>query len=279
MKISISSLARSFNLSDEALRFYERKGLLNPERTDESRYRKFERVDIQRVANIKRLQNQGFQLDEIRAVYSGIAQDEMMRLQAEKLEEMKFEIRFKQLVVEQTEENLRRICEGDQMLSAPRYCHSAPIYLMAYDSIETLWGQVNVNDAIKKLFCHLPLSSFTTVIAKAGLTELHDDHIRKGVLIGRESAELLGIDVDALRMIDASYAVSYLMPVSNGEFNLDVALPEIDAYMKANNLTAIDDLFTIQLMNFNLTQEQHIHYTDLIVPVRRSALDISPQSC
>ena len=59
MEISIGKLSEAFGLSDEALRFYEKKGLLHPERKA-SGYRVFQRSDIQLVANIRRLQNQNF---------------------------------------------------------------------------------------------------------------------------------------------------------------------------------------------------------------------------
>ena len=71
MKISIGTLSRAFGLSDEALRFYEKKGLLHPVRENGNGYRVFELADIQRISNIQRLKSQGFTLEEIQRVYSG----------------------------------------------------------------------------------------------------------------------------------------------------------------------------------------------------------------
>ena len=73
MKISIGTLSRAFGLSDEALRFYEKKGLLHPVRENGNGYRVFELADIQRISNIQRLKSQGFTLEEIQRVYSGSA--------------------------------------------------------------------------------------------------------------------------------------------------------------------------------------------------------------
>lgn len=58
MKISIGTLSRAFGLSDEALRFYEKKGLLHPVRENGNGYRVFELADIQRISNIQRLKSQ-----------------------------------------------------------------------------------------------------------------------------------------------------------------------------------------------------------------------------
>ena len=68
MKISIGTLSKAFELSDEALRFYEKKGLLHPRRENRNGYRVFSRADIQSVSNIQRLKNQGFSLEETHSV-------------------------------------------------------------------------------------------------------------------------------------------------------------------------------------------------------------------
>ncbi|MEG2623819.1 MAG: hypothetical protein RSC06_13060, partial [Clostridia bacterium] len=87
-------------------------------------------------------------------------------------------------------------------------------------------------------------------------------------------AEILQIDTSDFRVIDASYAVRYMLRVVAGEFSLARAVPLLKKFLAENNLTVSDDLFTLQLMNFNLEDGRHVHYTDLIVPVERSELDI-----
>lgn len=43
---------------------------MRPKREGETGYRVYERVDIQRIGNIKRMKNQGFTLEEINSVYT-----------------------------------------------------------------------------------------------------------------------------------------------------------------------------------------------------------------
>ena len=68
MKISISALSIAYGLTPEALRYYEEKGLLSPERTPASGFRKFSLTDVQVLGIIKSLQRQGFSLDEIKRI-------------------------------------------------------------------------------------------------------------------------------------------------------------------------------------------------------------------
>ena len=79
MKISISALSIAYGLTPEALRYYEEKGLLMPDRTPSSGFRRFSLEDVQLLGIIKSLQRQGFSLDEIRRIAkSGIALPELI---------------------------------------------------------------------------------------------------------------------------------------------------------------------------------------------------------
>ncbi|WP_444895378.1 MerR family transcriptional regulator [Microbulbifer sp. SSSA005] len=63
---SISELAREFDITTRAIRFYEDKGLLNPERRGQTRvYSPEERVRLKLILRGKRL---GFSLDESREI-------------------------------------------------------------------------------------------------------------------------------------------------------------------------------------------------------------------
>ena len=68
MKISISALSIAYGLTPEALRYYEEKGLLSPDRAASSGFRRFSIADVQRLGIIKSLQRQGFSLDEIKRI-------------------------------------------------------------------------------------------------------------------------------------------------------------------------------------------------------------------
>lgn len=66
--ITRGELAKRCEVNPETIRFYERGGLLpEPERT-QAGYRQYGEDAIQRVRFIKRAQNAGFSLDEVRAL-------------------------------------------------------------------------------------------------------------------------------------------------------------------------------------------------------------------
>ena len=84
MKISISALSIAYGLTPEALRYYEEKGLLSPDRTTSSGFRRFSIADVQRLGIIKGLQRQGFSLDEIKRIMTHCPLAELVAMMDEK---------------------------------------------------------------------------------------------------------------------------------------------------------------------------------------------------
>ena len=66
--LTIGKLAKKTNVSIDSIRFYERRGLLaEPVRT-ESNYRRYPLEAADRLRFIKKAQNLGFSLDEIKSL-------------------------------------------------------------------------------------------------------------------------------------------------------------------------------------------------------------------
>ncbi|MBN8839423.1 MAG: redox-sensitive transcriptional activator SoxR [Sphingomonadales bacterium] len=72
--LSIGDLARRTGLTVSAIRFYEARGLIQPERTSGNQ-RRFRRSDIRRLSFILIVQKLGFSLTEIEAALACLPQD------------------------------------------------------------------------------------------------------------------------------------------------------------------------------------------------------------
>jgi MerR family Zn(II)-responsive transcriptional regulator of zntA len=64
--LTIGKLATASDISTDALRYYEREGLLSPSAKSNSGYRLYERDAVQRLRFIKQAKQCGFTLSEIR---------------------------------------------------------------------------------------------------------------------------------------------------------------------------------------------------------------------
>lgn len=68
--VTIGRLARNAGVGAETLRYYERMGLIRPDRRSESNYRLYGPEAERRLAFIRRAQALGFSLEEIRELLS-----------------------------------------------------------------------------------------------------------------------------------------------------------------------------------------------------------------
>ncbi|WP_166245605.1 MerR family transcriptional regulator [Paenibacillus turpanensis] len=68
----IQEIARKLNMTPRAIRFYEEKGLIKPERPDENGYRSYSDSDAWRLQTISALREIGLPLEEVRSVLASV---------------------------------------------------------------------------------------------------------------------------------------------------------------------------------------------------------------
>lgn len=266
MKISIGTLSKAFDLSDEALRYYEKRGLLHPQRVGGTGYRVFERADIQRIANVQRLAKQGFTLDEIHTVYSGVEEGELQTLYQHKVERERRKLLYQERVLAYMEKVQTMLQDASEQLLQPCRMELEPFYVLEYPSIEAMWRQLPKEPLLKRLFHQLPLTAYTTLVPREAL-EGEAVPSTKGVILAQSDAEALDVDFDAFRRIDATWAVGCLIKLENGQLDLPALMKRIGEWMRAQGLHAADDAFTQQLLSYMDVRGTAIHYSRMIVPL------------
>lgn len=266
MKISIGTLSRAFGLSDEALRFYEKKGILNPVREKGNGYRVFELADIQRISNIQRLKNQGFTLEEIQRVYSAGGEHDLAGLYRSKIRGIERRIAYDQRILKHMCETAQVLETAHNQLMHPMRVSLGRVYLLQYPSVPDMWERVEKEPLLKRLFGALPLTSYTTLIDRKTLAGA-PCRMNKGILFYEDDEQVLELTPKGFRCIDATNAVGCLFRLVNGSFNTSVILDCLSAYMQEQRLCASDDLFTQQLVSYVDDSGDAVHYARMIVPL------------
>jgi len=169
MKISISALSIAYGLTPEALRYYEDKGLLTPERTPSSGFRRFSIGDMQKLGIIKSLQRQGFSLDEVRHILTDCPRAELISMLDEKRTELRSQITLSRAVYDRLTTTTDLLRDMDRLLMKPRICPGAAAYLIGFDSVAALWQSVPKNPLVKDLIDALPLTSYCSIVPLARL--------------------------------------------------------------------------------------------------------------
>jgi Hg(II)-responsive transcriptional regulator len=76
--LTISQVGKQANVNIETIRYYERRGLISEPPRDKSGYRKFSEEVVKDIQFIKRTQDMGFTLDEIKRLLAS-SKDEKFR--------------------------------------------------------------------------------------------------------------------------------------------------------------------------------------------------------
>lgn len=80
----IGEAARLLGLSTEALRYYERKGLIVPHKDSVSNYRYFDASQINHLLNMQKYQKLGFTLYELMDLFESRGNDMFLELMEQK---------------------------------------------------------------------------------------------------------------------------------------------------------------------------------------------------
>jgi len=121
MEMTIGKLAASAGVGVETIRFYERKGLIKKPARREIGFRHYSEEEVVRVRFIKRAQELGFTLREVKELLEIQAKRKVTGAQVkakadEKIEEIKKKILDLQRM-EESLKNLARVCgDGEQAI-------------------------------------------------------------------------------------------------------------------------------------------------------------------
>jgi len=269
MKISISALSIAYGLTPEALRYYEEKGLLSPERTAASGFRKFSIADVQTLGIIKSLQRQGFSLDEIRRILkTGLSLDELIAMMDDKRAHLMDQLSLTSGILTRLTACTDLLRDSDQLLMKPRLCQGAAAYLVEFDSVSALWQSVPKMPILKDLIEALPLSSYCTILPLASL-ESRNIPPRIGICAPAEFAALIRADFSQMRMSAGPRSVRVLFslrPQKN-----DSIVPVIEAalsFIRENHLTPVSDGYTRQFSWHVDENKMQCQFSELIIPVK-----------
>lgn len=267
MKISISALSITYGLTPEALRYYEEKGLLKPERTPSSGFRRFSIGDMQKLGIIKSLQRQGFSLDEVKHILTSCPQSELVAMMDEKRAELRCQITLSRAIYDRLTTTTDLLRDKERLLMQPHLCAGAAAYLIDFDSVAALWQDVPKNPLLKDLIDALPLTSYCSIVPLARL-QGEDTPVRVGIAAPAEYAAVIHADFSQMRMSAGPRTVRVLfelLPPHKIAFS-----PVVTAalsFIREQGLTPVAEGYTRQYSWSVDESGQKRHVSELIIPV------------
>jgi len=270
MKLSISAISIAYGLTPEALRFYEEKGLLTPERAGISGIRRFSLNDVQRIGFIKSYQRQGFSLDEIKHILTACPKDELITMMDSKRAQLREQITLTSAIYDRMTTCTDLLRDDQRILLKPRLCEGSAAYTLDFDSTADLFANVSRNPVLKDLIDALPLTSYCSIIPLK-LLEGEEAPIRIGICAPAEYAAAIHADFTKTSMCAGPRTVRCLFELFDAKANaldMDRLLSRCLAFIKENGLIPVSNGYTRQYVWFADEHGKRHHYAELILPVK-----------
>ena len=267
MKISISALSVAYGLTPEALRFYEEKGLLTPQRSGSNGFRQFSLNDVQRLGFIKSYQRQGFSLDEIKHILTGCTQDELIAMMDDKRAQLREQLTLTRAVYDRMTAGTDLLRDSERLSMHPRLCQGCAAYLVEFSSVAELFSSVHTSPVLKELIDAFPLTSYCSVIPLK-LLEGDAAPLPVGVCAPVEYAAAIRADLSAMRMSAGPRTVRCLFELFTDETRSALHVLELCRdFIRKHHLRPVCDGYTRQYAWFTDEREHRCHYAEMIIPV------------
>jgi len=264
----IGKIAKTFRISKEALRYYERNGIVRPTRDEDSGYRYYDRADIQRVATIKKMQNMNFSLEEIKAVFTGLSTDTYIKWYDSKIDELEKQIYFHQQIVNRMKWQSDMIKYGSEELFRFSIREGASFARIEFGDFERLLSDLELNRITSDWFRYMAIVNASTRIdmKKASYGELIE---AKGLMVAKETLSRLDLMTDELvDILDFNRYVYGIIRIETGQQNpFEESILRVLQYLQDENLKIRSDLFTNVIASFSENENNHIVYSQIYLQV------------
>ena len=265
-ELKINEVASMLRLSADSIRFYEKKGIIHPERQADNHYRKYSMDDIRTLYDSRIFLNMGFTLAEIVAVFTDYSEEDICRHLREKRDAITAGIRREEMALYKIEKllavaELRRKGVGRFTVGL-----TPELYLCAYADCGEL-----VRENIESLYFNQVMDNHNlfdcaVVIPQKQSTEPLEAQSRFGFTINVALAARYGIDLGPIaedrQPVMAVHTVLEIPGVINAR-----GLEPVYAWMAAHCFEPAGDILgRMAMVRHEKGQEQRVY--ELWVPVR-----------
>lgn len=264
MKYKISDFAKTFGLSTESIRYYERIGLIKSYRDQENNYRYYDNWDLFDLSNHLVYKNFNFSLKECITALNSSSPECLCGILAGKIQELEKKIAGEKLLLEwmtwrqqdikSTSLNLDRII----IQEFPKMCLTET-FTTEGDRFEESFLPHLVSSTYDAFFLPILKTSISRV-------ESHDVHIERGKVIFEQYGDFLDENMPEIsEIIPKQTYITYSTSVENLNNLVSIVQPLLNE-IKHRGYQTKDELygsFTARLTD----GDRHIRYIRFMVPL------------
>lgn len=231
----IGEIAKMLGISSETIRNYEKKGLIEPYKEEESNYRYYDIVQINRLLNLQKYQKYGYSLQEIGEIIEDTTMHEL-EMSLENKEELLFNEAFHlNLKINSIHTMINCMLQAQNAKQGCFLGQRPALYRMSYQqNYELIIDEKVQEEMVKWLkYADLPFMS--------GCTQPEDieggnHEFQFGFCLDKKTAEFLGVkESDIVKYYEPCPAILFYYEATPNNDMSDASKAVVD-YAKKNNL-------------------------------------------
>ncbi len=277
--LPIGTVAKMVGMSPEALRFYERKKIIDSFVGDVNGYRQYERPIVTHLLKARYLKSMGFSLPEVneqnsQGIFSyhglmskqGVPLDEWLSNVKERERQLKLEIQQMEKVLSKVEDYRRQV-QRIQSLNGSYRIEMSPemLYLnFSNESDEMPNTQEFINEA-KQWVDLFPISRYSFLCSKDMLS-LDTCNLKRGLCIPLQEALQLGVCVEDTRIIRSTLCLHTIVSLDVNEAASTNMMRNAVNHISKHNYTIVGDAFGMWIANARETN-CYIKYFEIWIPI------------
>lgn len=238
MKYKIGDVARILGVSPDLLRYYEKKGVVSPEKDSNNDYRYYDSWDINFLMDCLWFKNFGFSIEQIADIVHIPSVSELTGLMIKKEAELQETISRCQLLLKRSEEHRSKLAEIDRLLYRCEICDS-PEFIRFINRIGDSYDVGSeLQDLARQWLKVLPFNHrYFEMTPGLPLAE-NEGNCRWGFSITRDYLDLLNVEIKApIAVIPSKRSIHTIFKNSGGRGSFRPSLLQYaEDYAKSQNL-------------------------------------------
>lgn len=265
----ISDVAKILGVSSELVRYYERLGIIKPERSSNG-YRKYTTRDINILTGSRKYIEMGFSLETIEFLLNHASLDDVINALSDMEESLAKEIRWKQLIlneIHQSKNKYKLIHNFDNMLPKLNLQNSPPVYRINCQNKMTISLEEMLSNGVKKWIEKLPVVRISPEFPTESIYNMTDDY-DFGYLVDESLADELDLlDTPGIKFYPSQLCLTTIIKSEGDNTIRPNLLQDAVKYMDNHNMQMIDNAWGDTIGNYandGIHQKYHIIY----IPVK-----------
>ena len=267
VRYSISKISRIVGISAEAVRLYEKKGVVVPKRNSDNGYRSFHTLDVGTLLRCRTYAQMGFSLDETAKLINGTSVEDVHALLSRQADAMEREMERKRRTLNRVHDLNRQILACEKEAGTFRIEAHPGIFQLDYRHNDVILDDEARMALYPEWSAWVPLSFISLRFPLEALLDGKAEYFG-GIGVMAEDAHFLGIaESQYVHCLPAHLAVRGMLKIPGERPIHPDDFAQAFSFIHSSRLKPCGDPFMRIIVTVNRYQNNFVRYYEMWIPV------------